>query len=114
MLSKDQWSMVITEFMKSVMKRKADLEYSEQELRNVLAYYRSNSPQRLPKLPPDPQTSKIRFTQEGIGEPSSGEANAPTISHLQIVDLDKDGTEDILVCEGARDRVSWIHRVGDR
>lgn len=114
MLSKDQWSMVITEFMKSVMKRKADLEYSEQELRNVLAYYRSNSPQRLPKLPPDPQTSKIRFKRESIGEPPSEDSGAPTISHLQIVDLDKDGLDDILVCEGAEDRVSWIRRVGDR
>ena len=112
MLSKDQWSMVITEFMKSVMKRKADLEYSEQELRNVLAYYRSNSPQRLPKLPPDPQSSKIRFSRESIGEPPSEKDGFPTITHVQIVDLDNDGQNDILVCEGARDRVSWIRKVG--
>ncbi len=44
MLSKDQWSMVITEFMKSVMKRKADLEYSEQELRNVLGLLSQQQP----------------------------------------------------------------------
>ena len=110
MLSKDQWTMVVTEFMKSVMKRKADLEYSEQELRNVLAYYRANSPQRLPKLPPDPQTSKIRFTASGIGDPPAEEGGAPTISHLLVVDLDGDGQDDILVCEGGRDRVSWIRR----
>jgi hypothetical protein len=36
----------------------------------------------------------------------------PTITNVNIVDLDQDGRLDVLVCEGARNRVSWIHRAG--
>ena len=66
MLSKDQWSKAI-ELMKGVMLEFGGVEYSSLEMQQILIYYRSRSLQRLPKLPPDPGPSRIRFAPEPIG-----------------------------------------------
>jgi hypothetical protein len=48
------------------------------------------------------------FTHRTIGRPPEG---LPWISDLLITDLDQDGLKDILVCDGKRNRVSWIRQV---
>lgn len=42
-----------------------------------------------------------------IGRPISGQ---PWISHVRIVDLDTDGTLDIVVCDARANTVSWLRR----
>jgi len=48
------------------------------------------------------------FTKRRIGNPPDGN---PWITDLLIADLDGDGLKDILVCDGRRNRVSWIRQV---
>jgi hypothetical protein len=48
------------------------------------------------------------FSQRPIG---SAPAGTPWITDLLIVDLDGDGLKDILVCDGKRNRVTWIRQV---
>ncbi len=106
MLSKDQWSKAI-ELMKGVMMEFGGVEYPPQEMQRVLIYYRSRSLERLPKLPPDPGPSRIRFDPEAIGLAPSAQ-RPPTIANIEIVDLDRDGINDILLCDAETDQVNWI------
>ncbi|HEY1791604.1 MAG TPA: VCBS repeat-containing protein [Opitutaceae bacterium] len=43
-----------------------------------------------------------------IGRPAEGQ---PWITDLLVTDLDGDGLKDIIVCDGRRNRVSWIRQV---
>ncbi|MBK1879714.1 FG-GAP repeat domain-containing protein [Pelagicoccus mobilis] len=47
------------------------------------------------------------FTPEPIGREFSGR---PWITDLAIVDLDKDGLLDVLICEGKENRVAWVRQ----
>jgi FG-GAP-like repeat len=48
------------------------------------------------------------FSQRQIGAPLDGTS---WITDLLIVDLDQDGLKDIIVCDGRRNKVSWIRQV---
>lgn len=112
MLARDQWTTAM-EHMKTVMLDKAAVEYPAIEMQTILAYYRTHSPQRLPMLPADPHGSPIAFRAESIGEPPPGDTELgggrPTISNVNIVDLDRDGRNDVLVSDAIGGRLSWIH-----
>jgi hypothetical protein len=67
---------------------------------------------------PDPATSAIpatpavvqdtaRFTREAIGNPYEGK---PWIPHVNVVDLDRDGRQDILVCDDKALAVTWLRQ----
>ncbi|HEY9154888.1 MAG TPA: VCBS repeat-containing protein, partial [Opitutaceae bacterium] len=47
------------------------------------------------------------FVSRPIGYPAEGR---PWVTDLLITDLDGDGWKDILVCDGRRNRVSWIRQ----
>src|SRR5262245_13123007 len=49
------------------------------------------------------------FVRQPVGEPIRGNER-PQIANVQIVDLDKDGLQDILVCDATKNRVSWIRQ----
>jgi hypothetical protein len=44
-----------------------------------------------------------------IGNPPRGEER-PQIAHVAVVDLDRDGVNDVLVCDSLRNIVSWIRQ----
>ena len=48
-----------------------------------------------------------RFTKESIGLPFEGK---PWISHINVVDLDRDGRADILVCDDKLNAVTWLRQ----
>jgi hypothetical protein len=116
MLARDQWTSAM-ESMKAVMKEQAAVEYPAAEMQAILIYYRTHSPLRLTPLPPDPVGSPLGFAARPIGEPAAAEAAAqgggPTISNLQVTDLDQDGRNDVLVSDALGGKLSWIHRGGD-
>ena len=49
------------------------------------------------------------FAAQPVGDPR-GDNERPQISHVGIADLDGDGLPDIVVCDAARNRVSWIRQ----
>jgi hypothetical protein len=49
------------------------------------------------------------FTSRAIGDPPKGEKR-PQIAHVAIVDLDRDGLNDVLVCDSFRNIVTWIRQ----
>jgi len=49
------------------------------------------------------------FERLTIGDPVAG-SERPQITNVQVVDLDKDGLQDVLVCDSLRHRVSWIRQ----
>jgi hypothetical protein len=68
------------------------------------------------RQPPDalatPATAAVRaagpFTATPIGAPFSGR---PWMSHVTIVDLDRDGRNDILACDDKKQEVDWLRQV---
>src|SRR5262245_21213921 len=50
------------------------------------------------------------FAPQQIGESIRG-TERPQIAQVEIVDLDKDGLPDILVCDAGRNRLSWIRQL---
>jgi hypothetical protein len=52
---------------------------------------------------------KIDFLKSrSIGDPM-GDAK-PWITHLKVVDLDRDGLKDVVVCDAKRNQISWIRQ----
>jgi len=49
------------------------------------------------------------FIRQGVGDPIRG-SERPQIANVQVVDLDRDGLPDILVCDAARNQLSWIRQ----
>jgi len=49
------------------------------------------------------------FVARPIGTPPKGEER-PQISHVAIVDLDRDGMNDVIVCDALRGVVTWIRQ----
>jgi hypothetical protein len=49
------------------------------------------------------------FASRPIGDPPKGEER-PQIAHVAIVDLDRDGLSDVLVCDSFRNIVTWIRQ----
>ena len=58
-------------------------------------------------LPPGPPSDF--FTPQPVGDPIL-EKRRPQISHVQVIDLDRDGLPDILVCDVIRGQVTWIRQ----
>ncbi|GAB5559204.1 MAG: hypothetical protein SynsKO_08510 [Synoicihabitans sp.] len=53
---------------------------------------------------------KIEFKPEPIGT-SVEEFGRPEVTHLQIIDFDQDGLNDVLYCESSTHTVRWIRQV---
>src|SRR5688572_20553736 len=53
--------------------------------------------------------SSAFFMGGSIGDPIQGEER-PQIAHVAIVDLDKDGLADVLVCDALRNVLTWIRQ----
>ena len=49
------------------------------------------------------------FAARPIGEAPRGDEQ-PRVSYVAIADLDRDGLNDVLVCDALRDRVAWIRQ----
>ena len=58
----------------------------------------------LPKGPPSDF-----FAPQPVGDPIRGNQR-PRIAQVEIADLDGDGLPDILVCDAAQNRVTWIRQ----
>lgn len=54
-------------------------------------------------------TAPPLFAAQAIGAAPKGEER-PQISHVAIVDLDRDGLNDVLVCDALRNAIGWIRQ----
>ncbi len=106
MLSRDQWSVAI-QLMKGVMKEVAGVEYSDQEMRRILLFYRSRSPERLAPLPADPRGSPVDLAPRPLGEPGASDP-PPRIAHVELVDLDGRPGPEVLASDALTGELVWI------
>lgn len=61
----------------------------------------------LPAAPAATKPAKLAYDQFPLGDPAH---DLPMITHLAIVDLNKDGLPDILVADAQTNQVSWIRQ----
>jgi len=58
---------------------------------------------------PDPRESPLKFDKIVLGNPAGNDSrDPPFLGHVQIVDLDRDGRSDVLVCDSEKSAVNWI------
>lgn len=115
-LSKSDWKAALLH-MKTVVLKKTGYTLTDPELDALLAYYQANSPARLEPPAPIAADSPIVFAPEPFGfvrpdYPPNFNEKGPGILNLNVVDLDRDGTPDVLVSEDIKRSVSWIHSDG--
>jgi len=58
---------------------------------------------------PSAGPAKLEYVPTPLGAPVS-EFVRPLVTHVQIVDLDRDGIADILYCEGQKNSVRWLRQ----
>ena len=70
---------------------------------------RASDPRALPTRSRSAAIPKLEYVPQSIGAPVSGSVR-PLVTHIQIVDLDRDGFADILYCEGQKNSVRWLRQ----
>jgi hypothetical protein len=58
---------------------------------------------------PPPPPAHLEFVPTAIGAPVA-EFERPWVTHLEIVDLDRDGRFDVIYCEAQKNSVRWIRQ----
>lgn len=56
-----------------------------------------------------PASGQGRFTARPIGSAAAADER-PLVAHVAVADVDKDGLNDVLVCDALRNQVSWIRQ----
>jgi hypothetical protein len=64
---------------------------------------------RSPNNAATPASPRLEYSPSAIGAPVA-EFGRPLVTHLEIVDLDKDGLADVVYCEGQKNTVRWIRQ----
>jgi hypothetical protein len=59
--------------------------------------------------PPPPPRAWGSFVSRAVGDPPQGDER-PLITHVAVVDLDRNGLGDIIVCDALRSVVAWIRQ----
>ncbi|MCY4377980.1 MAG: VCBS repeat-containing protein [Spirochaetaceae bacterium] len=96
--------------MRAIMAERAALELTDDQYLEVWKYFRNRAPDALPMLPPDPADSPVSFASEAVAPP---EDTPPLVTAVRTVDLDGDGSIEILVSDVRRNSVSVLSRTGD-
>jgi len=83
----------------------------------ALALAACGAPPEAPRTPPGPGAgaagdTAARFTPREL-DGGAFAARRPVVAHVRAVDLDRDGALDLLVCDVAAGRVTWVRGRGD-
>lgn len=103
-LTKGLWPSILKEM--SRITRERNVPSSPEIEKLAYDYFLACSPEAFPKLPPDPASSGIRFQIQPIGNPMEKRS---MVTNVNVVDLDRDGRSDVLVCDAETNDVRWIH-----
>ena len=92
-----------------------DVPVSAEGRQVCMAYYLDNSPSEFEILPDDVSNHADRFKRFVLGQPvvdfdEADHSSWPKITHVKVVDLDQDGSMDVLVSDAQFHMLSWIHR----
>src|SRR5687767_14412868 len=60
-------------------------------------------------VPPPPTRSWGAFVSRAVGALPEGDER-PLVAHVAVVDLDRDGLGDIIVCDALRGVVGWVRQ----
>ena len=96
--------------MRAIMAERAALELTDDQYLEVWRYFRNRAPDALPLLPADPLDSPLVFSAEPVAPP---EVVPPLITSVRTVDVDGDGSVEVLVSDARRNTVSVLARAGD-
>ena len=96
--------------MRSIMADRAGFELTDDQHLEVWRYFRNRAPDALAMLPADPADSPLSFSATAVAPPA---AVPPLITSVRTVDVDGDGSIEILVSDARRNTVSVLSRAGD-
>lgn len=79
----------------------------------VAAWYEAHAPDEHARSAPAYVAPTLGFSAHPFGAPADPHQPLPRIGHLEFVDLDEDGGEDLLVSDIRLDAVTWLRPLGD-
>jgi len=103
-ITKEHWPTLFDLMKGWILERR--LPFVEADYAGLLAHFQSHAPEQFEPVPDEFPESPIPFQRGEVGRKCTAER--PKITHVLVTDLDKDGSEDVLVCDDVAGRVSWL------
>jgi hypothetical protein len=101
---RDRWAELF-ELMRGMIEER-QMPFDEAEYASLLAAYESAAPEVFDPIPDDLPPSPIEFERGEVGLECS--SDRPRITNVLVTDLDRDGRDDVIVCDDVAGRVSWL------
>jgi len=114
-LSQSSWIDVIRR-MDVITEQRHFAKLNADERSEISHYYYCLSPESHRSLDPDPDPaeSPVRFEQSLLGtDPGTDLRGRPFLGHVEIADVDGDGSPDVLISDVGNSAVNWIHRTNE-
>lgn len=106
---KNRWQDVINHMKRVFEIREWPLTFTNEEWLDVMHYYVTGADD-FTELPPDPKIGPLHFSPRNVGDPVRAEGTNK-IGNINIVDLDRDGSLDIVATDFDKASVVWLHQV---
>lgn len=106
-IPKASWKNIVEEM--ALLMAQANLPLTQQEASQIFAFYQALAPESMPPFEGKFADSGLNFTRQSVGMPP--QRDRPTVTHVEVTDLDGNGTDDVVVSDNDNSQVSWL-RVG--
>lgn len=108
-IPKGSWPHIMNEMI--VLSAQANVPMTKGEATDILRFYQMFAPQAMPAYEGKFEAAGLSFSRQAVGIPPQRER--PTVTHVEVTDLDGDGTDDVVVCDNDNSQVSWLRYQAD-
>ncbi len=108
-IPKASWPHIMNEMV--MLSAQANAPMTKDEATNILRFYQTSAPDAMPPFKGKFEAAKLNFSKQAVGIPPQRER--PTVTHVEVTDLDGDGTDDVVVTDNDNSQVSWLRYQSD-
>jgi len=106
------WEYVVPKMAENIVTYKLGSPITEEDQQELLRYFVTNAPDRLPELELDFEPGGPAFEPALLAQPPIDwrrlENNWPFIANVNVVDLDRNGRPDVLACDVQSNLLTWF------
>lgn len=108
-IPKRSWPSIMDDMV--TLTAQANLPMTQHEAIDILRYYQTFAPENMPAFEGKFEETGLKFTMQAVGIPP--QRDRPTVTHVEVTDLDGDGIDDVVVCDNDNSQVSWLRYQSD-